>query len=260
MGANNVLVRREGGTVIATINRPDKLNALNKDVFDELKALLDVLDTEKQAKALIIAGAGEKAFCVGADLKERQGMNEKAVLMRFAQVKALYAKMEDFRLPIIAAVDGLALGGGLELALACDMRVAASTASLGFPEVGLAIIPGNGGTQRLSRLVGMGRALELILTGRRLSASEAETLGLVNQVVPPGEAVQAAKRLAEQMRISGPLALAQAKRAIRQGFEVPLKEALDIETEAYRVCLQSQDRLEGLNAFTEKRTPEYRGE
>ncbi len=259
MAVSNVVVRREGAVVTATVNRPDKLNALNKEVFDELKSLVDVLETDKTARALILTGAGEKAFCVGADLKERQGMNEKSILARFDFVHALYQRMEKLPFPVIAAIGGAALGGGLELALAADLRVASDNAVMGLPETDLAIIPGNGGTQRLSRVIGMAKTLELVLLARRLSAQEALDLGLIHALVAPGYAVSHAKQWAMKISEAGPLAIRQAKIAVRQGIEQPLAKALAFEVECYRPLIQSKDRIEGMKAFLEKRKPIYTG-
>lgn len=260
MASDTVLIRREPGVITAVINRADKLNALNKDVFDDLNHLLDVLETDKTARVLIITGTGEKAFSVGADLKERQGMNEKDILVRFDYVRALYLRLERLPMPVIAAINGAALGGGLELALACDLRVAAENATLGFPEVDLAIIPGNGGTQRLPRVVGVAKAMELILLGKRVSATEALSFRLINAVSPVGQSVAHAIVWANKMIESAPLALQQAKLAIRMGTQTTLEQGLSLETEAYRLCLYSKDRVEGLKAFSEKRKPIYRGE
>lgn len=260
MAVSNVLVRREGPIVTATVNRPDKLNALNKEVFDELKSLVDVLETDKTARALILTGAGEKAFCVGADLKERQGMNEKSILARFDFVHALYQRIEKLPFPVIAAIGGAALGGGLELALIADLRVASDNAVLGLPETDLAIIPGNGGTQRLSRVIGMAKAMELVLLARRLSAQEAFDLGLIHALVAPGYAVGHAKQWALKISEAGPLAIRQAKIAVRQGIEMPLAKALSFEVECYRPLIPSKDRVEGMKAFLEKRKPSYTGE
>jgi enoyl-CoA hydratase/carnithine racemase len=260
MKSSSVVVRREEGLVFATLNRPDKLNALNKEIFDELDALMDRLATDKTARVVIMSGAGEKSFCVGADLKERQGMGEKDILARFNFVRRVYLKMERLGLPIIAAIDGICLGGGLELALACDLRIAGGGSVFGFPEVDLAIIPGNGGTQRLSRIVGMGKALELILMGKRLTSNEAVGMGLIHQAVAMNEAMSEARRWATKLMQAGPLALRQAKYSIRAGLEGTLEEGLALETEAYKVVLRSKDRLEGLKAFHEKRKPVYTGE
>ncbi len=260
MASTSLAVRRDGGVIVATINRADKMNALNKDFFDELKRLVDVLETDKTARALIFTGAGEKAFCVGADLKERQGMNEKDVMLRLEFVRNLYLRLERIPVPTIAAINGSALGGGLELALCCDLRVASDNATLGFPEVDLAIIPGNGGTQRLSRVVGLSKALELVLLAKRLTAAEALNHGLVNVVVPTGQAVVQAMTWATKISEAGPIAIRQAKAAVRLGYERILEEGLTLELELYKACLYSKDRLEGLKAFSEKRKAAFRGE
>ena len=186
-------------------------------------------------------------------------MNEKDILGRMEFVHSLYLRIERLGCPTIAAINGICLGGGLELALACDLRVAAQNSSLGFPEVELAIMPGNGGTQRLARVVGMARALEWILLAKRTNAEEALAAGVVHRVVPPGQALAAAQEWAEKMGGAGPLGLRQAKLAIRGGFDKAIDEGVRFETECYRQCLYSKDRLEGLAAFAEKRKPEYQG-
>ncbi len=256
---NPLIVKREGAVVTAVINRPEKLNALNKEVFDELKTLVDVLETDKTARALIFTGAGEKAFCVGADLKERQGMNEKNILARFDFVHSLYQRIEKLPFPVIAALQGTALGGGLELAMVADLRVASDNALLGLPEVDLAIIPGNGGTQRLSRIVGAAKAMELVLLARRISAQEALHLGLIHALVAPGYALSHAKQWAAKILEAGPMAIRQAKQAVRQGAELPLAKALQFEVDCYRPLISSKDRIEGMKAFLEKRKPQYTG-
>ena len=253
-------IKRDSGVVIATLNRPEKLNAVNKDAFEELKALIDVLETDKTARALILTGAGDKAFCVGADLKERQGMNEKDILVRLEYVRALYMRLERLPIAVIAAINGMALGGGLELALACDLRIASENATVGLPEVDLGIIPGNGGTQRLSRIVGPAKAMEMILLARRITAAEAVQFGIVNVVVPTGQALAQAITWAVKIVEAGPIAIRQGKAAIRLGSERIIEDALSLEIELYKACLYSKDRQEGLKAFAEKRKPVYRGE
>jgi len=260
MASSELTVKRDGGVVIATINRAEKLNALNKGVFEDLKALVDVLESDKTARVLIITGTGEKAFCVGADLKERQGMNEKDVLVRLEWVKGIFLRLERLPIPVIAAINGTALGGGCELALACDLRVAAENAVIGLPEVDLGIIPGSGGTQRLARVVGQGRALEMILLAKRISAAEAMQIGLVNAVAKEGQSLALAMTWAHKMEEAGPISLRQAKSAVRLGVGRMIDEGLQIEIDAYKACLYSKDRLEGLKAFSEKRKPVYRGE
>lgn len=260
MGSNELLVRREAGVVIATLNRPEKMNALNKEVFGALKNLIDMIEHDSTARVLIITGAGDKSFCVGADLKERQGMNEKDILVRMEFVKGIYLKLERLKIPTIAAINGTALGGGLELALACDLRVAPEKAAFGLPEVDLAIMPGNGGTQRLSRLIGLAKALELILLAKKITAEEALALNLVNAVVPQSQVMSKAMAFAHKLLESGPIGIKQAKLAIRGGFERSYEHALDFEVECYKSVLYSKDRIEGIKAFIEKRKPVYRGE
>jgi len=260
MAVDELLIRRDGGVVIATLNRPEKLNALSRDIFEALNRLVEILGTDKTARVLILTGSGEKSFSVGADLKERSQMNEKDILVRFDYVRQLYEKIERLPQSVIAAINGTALGGGLELAMVCDLRVSVETAVLGFPEVGLAIIPGNGGTQRLARWVGLGKAMELILTTKRINAKEAMNYGLINTVVGQGQALSEAIRLAKQLEELAPLALKQAKAAVRASLDVTLAEGLMIETECYKGTLYSKDRLEGLKSFQEKRKPVYRGE
>jgi len=257
---SSLKVERQRGTVIATLNRPEQLNALNKELYDELNRLVDVLETDKTARVLVITGAGQKAFCVGADLKERQGMNEKDTLSRLEYVRTIFPRLENLPMPVIAAINGIALGGGLELALSCDLRVADEGATMGLPEVDLAVIPGTGGTQRLPKLVGLPKAMELILLARRLSAKEAFQIGLVNKIVAPAMSLKEALKWAEKMLESGPIAIRQAKRALRAGTGADLETGLTAELNAYRECLYSKDRLEGLKAFAEKRKPTYTGE
>lgn len=259
MGLGSLLVRRENGILIATIHRPEKLNAVNKEVFDELKALVERLESDHSARALILTGHGNKAFCVGADLKERQGMNEKDVVVRLDFVRQIYSRIEKLAIPVIAALNGMALGGGLELALAADLRICTQDTTLGLPEVDLAIIPGNGGTQRLSRLVGMPKALEMVLLAKKISADEAFSVGLVNQVVSFEQLMPTALQWGKKIMESGPIAIKQAKLAIREGAHRKLEDSLLWELECYKPCLQSKDRLEGLKAFAEKRKPNYLG-
>jgi enoyl-CoA hydratase/carnithine racemase len=188
-------------------------------------------------------------------------MNEKDILLRLEMVRHLYLRLERLSIPVIAAINGIALGGGFELALVCDLRIAAETVTLGLPEVELAIIPGSGGTQRLPRIVGVTKAMELILLCKRISASEALNLGIVNAVTPVGQSLSHSITWANKMvESAGPIAVRQAKASIRLGLEKNLEEGLQIETEAYKACLYSKDRLEGIKAFVEKRKPTFRGD
>lgn len=260
MASNELLVRRDSGVMIATLNRPEKMNALNKDMFDGLKSMIDVLETDKTARVLILTASGDKAFCVGADLKERQGMNEKDITLRMEFVRNLYLRLERLPIPIIAAINAVALGGGLELALTADLRVASENVTFGFPETDLAIIPGNGGTQRLPRLIGLPKTMELILMAKRITARQAFEYGIINTVVAEGQAMSQAMAWANKICEAGPIAIRSAKAAIRGGLDRSYEHALEYELECYKACLYSKDRTEGLKAFNEKRKPEYRGE
>ncbi len=257
---DSLVVRRDGASITAILNRPDKLNAIHKDVFEELARLLDVLETDRSARSLILTGAGDKAFSVGADLKERLGMTEKSIVARMEMAKQLTLRIEKLPFPTIAAMNGMAMGAGLEFALACDLRVVAEGAQLGLVDVELAAMPSNGGSQRLPRLIGLPKALEMVLLGKRLGASEALAMGLVNAVVPASQVLPTAKAWVGRMLEMGPLALRQAKAAIRWGMGRPLEEGLAWEIECYRPLLPSKDRIEGLKAFNEKRKPVFRGE
>jgi enoyl-CoA hydratase/carnithine racemase len=259
--AHEVLLKEEGkGLVRLTLNRPEVMNAFNFALLRALKAEIEVLRFRPEVRVVVITGAGDKAFCAGADLKERATLTPLQVKEFIYTIRDLFTQIEDLNKPVIAAVNGVALGGGTELALACDLRLAAATASLGLTETRLAIIPGAGGTQRLPRLVGRGRAKELIFTGRRVGAEEALAMGLVNQVHPLESLPAAWEALAAAIAETGPIAIEQAKYAINKGLETDLHTGLAIESNAYWVTIPTRDRLEGLAAFREKRKPVYTGE
>jgi enoyl-CoA hydratase/carnithine racemase len=243
-----------------TLNRPQQANALSLTLLEELQAVLSQLQEDTDIRAVLLIGAGEKAFCAGADLKERAGMNEEQVRHAVSLIRSTINGVESLPFPVIAAINGVALGGGTELSLACDIRVAAETATLGLTETSLAIIPGAGGTQRLPRLIGLGRAKELIYTARRISASEAKEYGLVEYVVPFSKLEQTALSICERIAANGPIAVRQAKAAISRGVETDLQTGLEIEKQAYEGVIHTKDRLEGLQAFKEKRKPVYKGE
>lgn len=253
-----------GSTRIWTLNRPDARNALSRAARAELEARVDAVATAQEVRTVILTGAGDRAFSAGADLKERKGMSEEEVRQWLADLERTLLALGRSPKVFVAAINGAAFGGGLELALACDLRVAARTAQVGLTETRLAIIPGGGGTQRLPRLVGPGRAAELILTGRKVGAEEALAIGLVERLGDPGTgpegALAAARRLADEIAGAGPVALAQAKEAMRVGLDQPLTEALSTERRCYEVTLGTQDRVEALRAFAEKRPPRFRGE
>jgi enoyl-CoA hydratase/carnithine racemase len=242
-----------------SLNRPEAANALSRGLVGALRGELAMLAALPEVTAVVLTGAGGKGFSAGADLKERLAMTLDETRAFLDDLGALVQAVEDFPAPVIAAISGPALGGGLELALAADIRIADESAVLGLSEVRLGIIPGAGGTQRLARLCGIATAKELILTGRKLDAATALRLGLVSQVVPRAGLEPAVDALVAELCTGGPLALAQAKRAIDTGFGRPMPEALATERACYESVLGSADRNEGLLAFAEKRTPRFKG-
>jgi methylglutaconyl-CoA hydratase len=256
-----VRVTRTGDGAVAwvTLCRPEAANALSRALIADLREALTGLRAEAAVAAVVLTGAGDKAFSAGADLKERRGMSLAETQAILADLNALMDEVATFPRAVIAAINGAALGGGLELALAADIRICAQGATLGLPEVRLGIIPGAGGTQRLARLIGVARAKELILTGRRIDAAAAQALGLVSEVVPAADLPRAAATVAGEIAEGGPLAVSQAKRAIDDGFGRPLADGLAVERAAYQVVLTSADRDEGLLAFAEKRKPRWSG-
>jgi enoyl-CoA hydratase/carnithine racemase len=248
------------GVLWLTLNRPQVMNSFNFDLLRALKAQIDGIRFRPEIRVVIITGAGEKAFCAGADLKERATLPPLQVKEFIFTIRDLFSSIENLNKPVIAAVNGVALGGGTELALACDIRIASATASMGLTETRLAIIPGAGGTQRLPRLIGRGKAKELIFTGRRVPAEEALAIGLVNQICAPDQLRKTCDAMAAEICETGPIAIEQAKYAINHGLETDLHTGLAIESNAYWVTIPTQDRLEGLAAFREKRKPVYKGE
>lgn len=249
--------RTEGRIAVITINRPEVLNALSAGDLIEMSDHLKRFDNDFDLRACIITGAGEKAFCTGMDVKETQpdGLGNPAARPENTLVRGL-----EIRKPLIAAVNGYALGGGLELALACDIRIASENAVFGLPEVTLGLIPGWGGTQRLARLIPFGKAVEMILTGKRIDAKEALDLNLVSKVVQPEELMNAATELAVQLCDSAPLAIQAAKEAVYRGHDIPLSEGLKLESDLSSKTMSTKDYAEGRTAFLEKRKPEYKGE
>lgn len=254
-----LLVERDGAAGVITVNRPEKLNALNARVMAELEQAVGELDADPAVRAIIITGAGEKAFVAGADIAELAKLDGMGGLEKAREGQAIMRRIETSSKPIIAAVNGFALGGGCELALACDIRIASDNARLGLPEVGLGIIPGYGGTQRLPRIIGKGLALELILTGTQVKADEALRIGLVNKVVPQAELLATAKAMVAQMAKNGPLAMAAARRVVHEGLDVDIDRGLALEALHFGVMCATRDTREGLTAFVEKRKPEFKG-
>lgn len=259
MEDNTVLYDVRDGIAELTLNRPQVMNSVNFAMLHALRDRLEAMRFDPAIRVVIITGTGEKAFCAGADLKERVSMSPEQVKAYIFTIRRLFDDVEQFQKPVIAAVNGIALGGGTELALAADIRLAADTATMGLTETRLAIIPGAGGTQRLPRLVGKGKAKELIFTGRRIDAQEALQIGLVNQVCTPDRLLAQCREMAAMICEAGPIAVEQAKYAINRGLETDLQTGLAIESNAYWVCIPTEDRLEGLAAFREKRKPVYKG-
>ena len=256
------LARQRLGEAIEvwTIEGEARRNTLTLALVAELIRAVEAVEIDCGVRAVVLTGQGDKAFCAGADLKERGGMSVAQVHVWLDDLRKLMTSIERSRVPFIAALNGSAFGGGTELALACDLRVAVGTAELALTEVTLAIIPGAGGTQRLPRLVGLGVASELILTGRRVPATEALAIGLVNRVAPVGQALAEALKLAEVIAANGPVAISAAKAALQLGSSLPIDAGLDLERRQYERTLSTTDRLEGIAAFREKRKPVYRGE
>jgi enoyl-CoA hydratase len=258
MALENVLIEKRGRIAIVTVNRPDKLNALNIATRNDILAAFEQLERDDEVRVVVITGAGEKAFIAGADINEFAGMT--AIKQRtLMKGRRAFDSVEDFPKPVIAMINGFALGGGCELALSCDIRIASSKAKLGQPEIKLGIIPGGGGTQRLTRLIGEGKAMELILTGDMISAEEARQLGLVNHVFAPEELESKTMELANKIADLSPVALAMAKAAVKNAARLDLRAGLEAEVDLFALCFSSEDKEEGVRAFIEKRKPEFRG-
>jgi enoyl-CoA hydratase len=253
-----VLYTREGRVAILTINRPDKLNALNQAVRDESLAHLQAIEKDDSVGVVVITGAGEKSFIAGADIQEFAGRSpfDQREAMAFPRV---FDVMANFPKPVIAMINGFCLGGGCELASSCDIRVASDKARFGQPEIKLGLIPGGGGTQRLPRLIGMGQAMRLILTGDMIGAEEAQRIGLVDQVVPHEELRAKTLELAAKIAAFSPLTVRVAKEAMRTSERMAIEEGILHERELFCLCFSTEDKKEGVDAFLGKRTPEWKG-
>jgi len=259
MELTNILFEKERGVATVSINRPKAMNALNGDVIDELEMLINEIKADDEIKLVIITGAGSKAFVAGADIMGFKTMTDQE-LEEFANKgkKVLFA-IENLGKPVIAAVNGLAFGGGSELAMACHIRIASENAIFGLPEAGLGLIPGFGGTQRLPRIVGKGKAMEMLLTGDNVKAGEALSIGLVEKVVRLKELRNACMDIAGKIRSKAPLAIKAILEAVNGGMEVTLEEGCKLETGLLVDCYGTEDRVEGVSSFLEKRKPEYKG-
>ncbi len=256
---STIRVERDGPRATVVINRPDKLNALNDETIGELNAAFRALAEDDAVKGLVITGEGEKAFVAGADIGELAKMGSIDGIDISRKGQDTFRLLETMGKPVVAAVNGYALGGGLELALACHLRVASERARFGLPEVKLGIIPGYGGTVRLPRIVGRGRALELILTGEMVGADRAYEMGLVNKVVPPEETRAAAETLLDTILRNGPIALRFALEAVDRSLETGVDEGLGLEAHLFGLLASTEDMREGMSAFLEKRAAEFKG-
>ena len=253
-----ISVEKRDGIGYLTLNRPAVMNAFNRQLIDEFLSALGEIGRDEDVRVVILTGAG-KAFQAGADIAELASMSPLALLRWNEGIVRINAGLEKLRQPVIAAINGPALGGGLELALACTLRVAATSAKLGLPEVKLGIIPGTGGTQRLPRLIGKGQAAKMILTGEVISAAEALKIGLVEQVTPDRESVQGAEELARRIMANAPIAVEMAKDSIEIGLDLPLEQAVQYSQKNCVTCFSTEDMKEGTSAFLEKRNPRFQG-
>lgn len=259
-GTSLLVERRDNGIIIITINRPERRNALDRPTLAAGRTLIRDIHYDRSARVLIVTGTGDKAFCAGADLKEREHMTMVEVRQYIRYIRDTFTEMESLPIPVIAAINGVSMGGGTEMALACDLRIASPNAKIALNETSLAIIPGGGGTVRLPRLIGRGRAKDMIMTARWVEAEEALAIGLVNRIAPKGKLMEIAIEVAEQIIRNGPIAITQAKYVINRGLELPLEDALQLESDAYEVTIPTKDRVEALEAFKEKRKPLFKGE
>ncbi len=252
----HILFTKKGQIAIALIDRPKALNALNSEVLEDLNTLVDTVLADEEIRVLVLSGSGEKAFVAGADIGEMSELTKAEGEAFGKKGNDVFRRIETLPIPVIAAINGYALGGGCELSMACDIRICADTAVFGQPETGLGITPGFGGTQRLSRLVGPGMAKQLIYSAKNIKADEALRIGLVNAVYPQDELMPAAEKLAETIARNAPIAVRACKRAINEGLELPMDEAVQIEEELFGSCFETADQKEGMAAFLEKRRHE----
>jgi len=257
MSFENLLLESDRGVAVLTINRPRVLNAMDQLTLDELDRAFTKLFADEAVRAIILTGAGEKSFAAGGDISGLLKLDPLAARRMALQVQKTFSVIEKGPKPVIAAVNGFALGGGCELALCCDIRLASEMASFGQPEINIGILPGFGGSQRLPRLVGKGRAKEMLFTGDRIDAAEAFRIGLVNRVVPADQLLTEARRLAEKMAAKGRVALQLNKQAVENGLEMDFDRACAYEAELFALAFATEDQKEGMSAFLEKRPPRF---
>ena len=256
---STIVIEKHGPVIEVSLNRPDALNAISTELARELIAAASEISSDDSVRVVVMTAAGDRAFCVGADLKERNAMSDADFLQQRRVFRAAFGGVLHLPQPTVVAVHGFALGGGSELALSCDILVADESAVLGLPEVTIGLVPGGGGTQLALRRLGPGRAADVVLTGRRIPAAEAEQLGLVDRLVPAGSAREAALELAQTIAANSPVATRAAKRALRSGWGLDYAAAMDVEDAAWRTAAFSADRKEGIAAFNEKRKPNWPG-
>ncbi|HEX4654870.1 MAG TPA: enoyl-CoA hydratase-related protein [Mycobacteriales bacterium] len=259
MAENVVLLEHIGHVAVIELNRPETFNAISTQLAVELTGVMRAVADDSGVRAVVLAGAGDRAFCVGADLKERNTLDDDGFRAQRTVFRAAFDSVRALPQPAVAAVHGFALGGGLELALSCDVVVADDTAVVGLPEVSLGLVPGGGGTQLALRRLGPGRAADVVLTGRRIAAAEAQPLGLIDRLTPAGSARESAMEIAEQIARNSPVATRAAKHALREGWSLDYAAAMDVEDVAWRTAAFSADRKEGIAAFNEKRPPAWPG-
>ncbi|KSU84134.1 Enoyl-CoA hydratase/carnithine racemase [Fictibacillus enclensis] len=256
----SILYQVKNHIAYVTLNRPEVLNCFNFPTLQRLGEVVEEIHHSQDVRVVIFTGAGEKAFSAGADLKERRTLSEADVKRNVRKIRDVFSSIEALPQPTIAAINGHAFGGGFELALACDIRVSSEAASMGLTELSWAIIPGAGGTQRLPRLIGQAKALELILTAKKLTAAAAEQYGILNRTVSKAELMAVCEEYAAAILKNGPVAVQQAKYAVKHGMETDLQTGLAIEAKAYELTIPTKDRVEALEAFGEKRAPVFKGE
>ncbi len=260
MDFETIIFEKRENIAIVTVNRPKVLNALNRTVLDELEMVIDAISEDPTIQGLVVTGAGEKAFVAGADISEFRGISVEEARKMSRRGQLLFARLESLPIPVIAAINGFALGGGLELAMACTFRYASPNARVGQPEVKLGLIPGYGGTQRLARLTGRSKAMEICMTARMVTAEEALKIGIIDRIVEQGNLLETAIEGIRAILANAPLAVAYCKQAVLEGLELPFDAATKLESHLFGLCFATHDKDEGVSAFLEKRAPEFKGE